>query len=149
VFLRVLYLGLRASDFITLDICTVLRMILGHSPHGSWEVPLSSAPTHLIVHSILVHLLVETLCHLCCQFSKPVSESETHEVILCQVSTRSTIGFMQSSSHAFVLYNWLISSRSKQVGSTNLSPYDGSNDAMTLYYSYSKVILRIFKLIMA
>jgi len=39
-------------------------------------------PTHLTTRSILMHFLVETSCNLCCQFSKPVFESDTHKVIL-------------------------------------------------------------------
>jgi hypothetical protein len=78
-----------------------------------------------------------------------VSESIAHEVIRCQLRIPSKVGFTQSSSRAIFLYNWLISSKYRQVGSTNLSPYDGSNGAMTLYSPDSNVIFPVFKLIMA
>jgi hypothetical protein len=50
-------------------------------------------PTHLTARSILAHLHVDTSCNLCCQFSNLVSESVAYEVILCQLSTPSTVGF--------------------------------------------------------
>jgi hypothetical protein len=49
-------------------------------------------PTHLTARSILEHLLVDTSCSLCFQFSNPTSESVAHEVMLCQLSTPSTVG---------------------------------------------------------
>jgi hypothetical protein len=48
-----------------------------------------------------------------------------------------------------VLYNWLISSKSIKVGSTNISASDGSNGAMTQYSPDSNVIFLVLKLIMA
>jgi hypothetical protein len=51
-----------------------------------------SIPTHLTVQSILSHLLVETSCSHCCQFSKPISDSVTHEVVLHQLTIPSTVG---------------------------------------------------------
>jgi hypothetical protein len=49
-------------------------------------------PTHLTTRSILSHLRVDTSCSLYCQFSIPMFESVSHEVMLCQPSTPSTIG---------------------------------------------------------
>jgi hypothetical protein len=74
---------------------------------------------------------------------------EAHDVMLFQLSTPSKVGLTYSSFHAVVLYNWFISSRSKQVGSTNLSPSEGSNGAMTLYSPNSKVIFLIFGFIIS
>jgi hypothetical protein len=54
---------------------------------------LSSVSTHLTARSILAHILVETSCSLCCNFSKPIFESVTHEVMLCQLSILSVVGF--------------------------------------------------------
>jgi hypothetical protein len=50
-------------------------------------------PTHHTAWSILAHLLMDTSCSLCCQFSNLVSESVEHEVMLCQLSTPSAVGF--------------------------------------------------------
>jgi hypothetical protein len=55
---------------------------------------LISIPTHLTAWSIHAHLLVETSCRHYCQFSRPVSKSEAHDVILLHLSTPSTIGLM-------------------------------------------------------
>jgi hypothetical protein len=43
---------------------------------------LISMPTHLTAQSILAHILMDTSCSLCCQFSNTVSESVVHEVML-------------------------------------------------------------------
>jgi hypothetical protein len=110
---------------------------------------LISVPTHLTVRSIHAHILVDTSCSLCFQFSKSVSEFVAHEVMLHQLSIPSAVGFTQSSPPTFVMYNWLISSKFRQVGSINLSPSDGSNGTMTLYYPASNVIFLVFKFIMA
>jgi hypothetical protein len=67
--------------------------------------------------------------------------------MLLQLSTPFAIGLTKSSSHAVVLYNWFISSRSKQVASTNLSPFEGSNGARNLYLPDSKVIFIVFRFI--
>jgi hypothetical protein len=60
----------------------------------TWKLggSLISVPTHLTVWSIHAHLLMETSCSLCCQFSKLVSEFVTHEVILDQLSIPSAVG---------------------------------------------------------
>jgi hypothetical protein len=92
---------------------------------------------------------MENSCNICLQFSRPVSESKAHDVMLLQLSTPSTVGLTYSSSRVVVPYNWFISSRSKQVGSMNLSPSDGSNGVMNLYSPYSNVIFLIFIIIMA
>jgi hypothetical protein len=44
------------------------------------------------VHSILAHLLVETSYSLCYQFSRPLSESEEHKVMILHLSTPSEVG---------------------------------------------------------
>jgi hypothetical protein len=49
-------------------------------------------PTHLTAQSILVNVLVDTSCNVFCQFSKPISESEAHHVIILQPSTPSAVG---------------------------------------------------------
>ena len=60
-----------------------------------WKIggSLISIPIHLTMRSILAHLVVETSCSLCCQFSKLVSDPDAHEVILCQLSIPSVVGF--------------------------------------------------------
>ena len=50
-------------------------------------------PNHLTAWSILAHLLVETSCSLCYQFSRPMSESVAHEVMLHQLSIPYAVGF--------------------------------------------------------
>jgi hypothetical protein len=61
----------------------------------SWKLDASLifVPTHLMTRSILAHLLVDTSCNLCCQFSKLIFESVAHEVMLRQLSIMSAIGF--------------------------------------------------------
>jgi len=39
-------------------------------------------PTHLSAQSILTHLLMETSCNHCLQFSKTVSELEENDVMI-------------------------------------------------------------------
>jgi hypothetical protein len=39
-------------------------------------------PTHLSAQSILTHLLMETSCNHCFQFSKTVSELEENDVMI-------------------------------------------------------------------
>jgi hypothetical protein len=109
---------------------------------------LISVPTHLVARSILAHLLVENSCNRCFQFSKPIYESEEHDVMLLQLNTPFVVGLTQSSSHTVVMYKWFISSISKQVGSTNLSPCEGSSE-ITLYSPNSNVIFLVFMFIMA
>lgn len=43
---------------------------------------------------ILAHLLVETSCNLCCQFSRPSSESDEQELILCQLKFPYVVGLI-------------------------------------------------------
>jgi hypothetical protein len=141
----------RAKRLIFYNTSSLYRVKNDSKSFTPWKLggSLISLPTHITVRSILVHLLVETSCNLCCHFSKIVYESNVHDMILLQLSTPFAVGFTQSSSRGFFLYNWLISLRYKQVGYTNLSPSDGSNGAMTLYSPDSNVIFLVFKLIMA
>ena len=64
-------------------------------PFSLWKLggSLIYVPTHLTERSILAHIRVDTLCSLCCQFSKPMYDFVSHEVMLCQLSTPSTVGF--------------------------------------------------------
>jgi hypothetical protein len=83
---------LEVSDFLTLSSYCVKNVSKSFIP---WKLggSLTFVPTHHTARSILAHLLVETSCSLCCQFSKPVSESVAHEVMLHQLSTPSVVGF--------------------------------------------------------
>jgi hypothetical protein len=51
-------------------------------------------PTHLSAWSIRAHLVIYTSCSLCFQFSKLVSESIAHEVMILQWIISSAVGFM-------------------------------------------------------
>jgi hypothetical protein len=53
----VLYLGLGVIDFLRLHICTMLRMFLGSSPLGIWEVPLSLY-LPILLHGLFLHIFL-------------------------------------------------------------------------------------------
>jgi hypothetical protein len=72
-----------SNDFIN-TLISVSPSYLG----GSY----SSVPIQHKDRFIWAHLLVDTSCILCCQFSRPTSESDAHELKLLQLSTPSIVG---------------------------------------------------------
>ena len=55
---------------------------------------LASAPTLRTILVILAHLRMETSCNLFYQFSRASSESDVHEITLCQLSFPSVVGLI-------------------------------------------------------